>query len=205
MRREEAGMWIVWITVGAATLAAVVVWASLLPACRGASPGWRLLSASGIPLSVLGINFVIRFWNPTPGPYLANHLYPFGDHLHAWAVSFGFTWLAFGLLFAVLALLASRDKSRLVWAALLAGWFICWLPHGVIGLAFAWAGGSAPSVETYSKWSSEPQGFILLLFNALALLAHFGLSIVGFVMTGLDFRRDRMRGLAAGTGVQRPA
>src|ERR1035438_7850531 len=103
-------------------------------------------------------NFVIRFWNPTPGPYLANHLYPFGDHLHAWAVSFGFTWLAFGLLFAVLALLASRDKSRLVWAALLAGWFICWLPHGVIGLAFAWAGGNAPSVETYSKWSSAPQG-----------------------------------------------
>lgn len=198
-------MWLVSMTAGTATLAAVVVWASLLPAFRRASPGWRVLSASGIPLSVLGTNFVIRFWNPTPGPYFVNHLYPFGDHLHAWAVSFGFTWLAFGLLFAVLALSASRDQSRLVWVTLLTGWFICWLPHGVIGLAFAWAGGNAPSVKAYSQWSSEPQGFLLLLFNALTLLAHFGLSILGFVMTGLDIRRERARRLTARTGAQRPA
>jgi hypothetical protein len=140
-------------------------------------------------MSVGGINFIIRFWKPTSGPYLANKLYPYGDHLHAWAVSFGFASLAFGLLFAALALLGSRSASRLVWAALLASWFIYWLPHGVIGLAFAWAGGNAPSVEIYRKWASEPQGFILLLFNALTLLAHFGLSILGFVMTGMQIRR----------------
>ena len=188
-------MWIVWTTVTAATLVALAVWTSLLPAFRRAPLSWRVVSASGVPLGILGVNFVIRFWNPTAGPYRANQRYPFGDHLHAWAVSFGFTWLAFGLLLSVLALSPARDARRVVWAALLATWLICWLPHGVIGLAFAWAGGNAPSVEVYSKWSSEPQGFILLLFNACALLAHFGLSIVGFAMTGIEIRRERIEGL----------
>ena len=186
-------MWTVWITVSTSILIALVVLTSFLPAFRTAPLSWRLLSASGIPLSIVGINFIFRFWQPTAGPYLANELYPFGNHLHTWAVSFGFAWLSFGLLFTVFALSGSRERSRAAWTALLASWFICWLPHGIIGLAFAWAGGNAPSLETYSKWSSEPQGFVLLLFNAVTLLAHFGLSILGFVMTGIGFRRERIK------------
>ena len=186
-------MWIVWITVSISILIALGVLTGFLPAFRTAPLGWRLLSASGIPLSIVGVNFIIRFWQPTAGPYLANELYPFGNHLHTWAVSFGFAWLSFGLLFSVFALSGSSDKGRIVWFAMLASWFICWLPHGIIGLAFAWAGGNAPSLETYSKWSSEPQGFVLLLFNALTLLAHFGLSILGFVMTGIELRRSGRR------------
>lgn len=195
-------MWIVWITVIISILIALVVLAGFLPAFRNASLNWRLLSASGIPLSILGINFIVRFWNPTAGPYRANELYPYGDHLHTWAVSFGFAWLAFGLLFAVLAVSVSRNANRTGWAALLAAWFICWLPHGIIGLAFAWAGGNAPSVEAYGKWASNPQGFILLLFNALALLAHFGLSILGFIMTGIEIRRERFKSLTTDTSIK---
>lgn len=196
-------MWIVWITVSTSTLIALAVLICLLPAFRSASLNWRLLGASGIPLSVLGVNFILRFWRPTAGPYLANELYPYGDAVHAWAVSFGLTWLAFGLLFTVLALSGSRNASRVVWSALLATWLICWLPHGIIGLAFAWAGGNAPSVESYSKWASEPQGFILLFFNALALIAHFALSFLGFVMTGIEIRRERIKRLKADMGVER--
>lgn len=195
-------MWIVWITVSTSIIIALAVLISFLPAFRSASLNWRLLSASGIPLSILGVNFVIRFWNPTAGPYLANELYPYGDAVHTWAVSFGFTWFAFGLLFAVLALSASRNAGRVVWAALLASWFICWLPHGIIGLAFAWAGGNAASVESYSKWASEPQGFVLLLFNAVTLLTHFGLSILGFVMTGIEIRREWVKSLTADKGIE---
>lgn len=195
-------MWIVWIIISISMLIALAVWVSILPAFHNSSLSWRLLSASGIPLSILGVNFIVRFWNPTAGPYRANELYPFGDHLHTWAVSFGFTWLAFGMLFAVLALSVSRDASRAVWFALLAGWFICWLPHGIIGLSFAWAGGNAPSVETYGKWASEPQGFVLLIFNALALLAHFALVIPGFIMTGIEIRRKRLKSLATNIGIE---
>lgn len=195
-------MWIVWITVSISILIALAVLISLLPAFRSTPLSWRLLSMSGIPLSILGVNFILRFWKPTAGPYLANELYPYGDAAHTWAVSFGFTWLAFGLLFTVLALSCSRNANRVVWVALLASWFICWLPHGIIGLAFAWAGGNAPSVESYSKWASTPQGFVLLLFNAVALLAHFGLSILGFVMTGIEIRRERVKSLKVDIGTE---
>ena len=186
-------MWVVWATVSTSVLITLAIFILFLPAFRTAPLSWRLLSASGIPLSIVGVNFIIRFWHPTAGPYLANELYPFGNHLHTWAVSFGFAWLSFGLLFTVFALSVSRERSRAVWFALLASWLICWLPHGIIGISFAWAGGNAPSLEAYSKWSSEPQGFVLLLFNALTLLAHFGLSIVGFVMTGIEFWRGRIK------------
>jgi hypothetical protein len=186
-------MWAVWSTIGAAVLIALAASLRLVPAFRAASPGWRLLSASGIPLSLSGLLFVVRFWEPTAGPYLANERYPYGNHLHAWAVSFGFTWLAFGLLFAGLALLSSREARRAVWLTLLASWFLCWLPHGVIGLAFAWAGQNAPSAEAYRTWAAVPRGFAVLLASALALLAHVGLSVLGFVMTGIELRRERVR------------
>jgi hypothetical protein len=63
----------------------------------------------------------------------------------------------------------------------------------VIGLAFAWAGHNAPSLEAYGKWASESQGFFVLLSGAVILLAHFGLSILGFVMTGVEIRRERIK------------
>ena len=85
-------MWILWITVSATVLIVLCIWAVFLPAFRRALVGWRLLSASGLALSVMGFNFVIRFWKPTAGPYRVNELYPYGSYLHAWAVSFGFAW-----------------------------------------------------------------------------------------------------------------
>ena len=60
-------MWIVWITVSISILIAFAILISLLPAFRSAPLNWRLLSTSGIPLSILGINFVLRFWQPTAG------------------------------------------------------------------------------------------------------------------------------------------
>ena len=186
-------MWTLWITLIIAILIVLAVSVCLRPAFRAAPFGWRLLSASGIPLSLAGLIFIIRFWQPTAGPYRANELYPYGNHLHAWAVSFGFTWLAFGLLFAGLALLGSRNGSRLVWVTLLASCFVCWLPHGVIGLAFASAGHNAPSMDAYRKWASEPQGFFVLLSGALILLTHFTLAILGFVMSGIEIRRERIK------------
>lgn len=107
-------MWAVWIAVSISILIAFAVLTAFLPAFRAAPLSWRLLSASGIPLSITGVNFIIRFWHPTAGPYLANELYPFGNHLQTWAVSFGFAWLAFGLLFTVFALSASSNKSQIV-------------------------------------------------------------------------------------------
>ena len=181
----------VWITVSVAMLLVFSLLLRLLPAFRAAPLGWRLLSASGIPLALTGVNFILRFWHPTAGPYRANELYPYGSHLQTWAVSFGFAWLAFGVLFAGLALLGAQDSRPTVWLTLLVSWFICWLPHGIIGVAFAWAGQNAPSVTAYQQWASQPAGFALLLFNAATLLAHFGLSLAGFVLTGLRLRRDR--------------
>jgi hypothetical protein len=118
-------MWAVWITVSASVLIGLLVWYGLRSALRAASWGWRWLSLSSLPLSLTGINFILRFWAPTAGPYRANELYPYGNHWQAWAVSFGFAWLAFGLLFAGLALLGARDSTRLVWGILLASWVLC--------------------------------------------------------------------------------
>jgi len=194
-------MWIVWISTSISVLIVLSILLKLMPAFRVAPPGWRLLSASGIPLGLTGLNFILRFWHPTAGPYRANELYPYGSHLHAWAVSFGFSWLALGLLFTGLALTGSKHESRVVWGALLASWFLCWLPHGIIGLAFAWAGNNAPSVNAYRQWGAEPAGFALLLFNALTLLAHFGLSISGFILTGIGLRRERRKQAPVGVGI----
>jgi hypothetical protein len=191
-------MWVVWLVVCSVVLLAVGVLLNFAPAFRVASTGWRLLSLSGIPLALTGVNFILRFWHPTAGPYRANELYPYGSHLQTWAVSFGFAWLAFGMLFAALALVGARDSSRSVWIALLASWFICWLPHGIIGVGFAWAGRNAPSVRAYQDWASQPAGFALLFFNALTLLAHFGLSLMGFVLTGIELRRKRGVGASPG-------
>ena len=185
-------MWVVWLVVGASILLSAAVLLRLSPNFRTAELGWRFLSVSGILLSVGGINFIIRFWQPTSGPYLANKLYPYGDHLHAWAVSFGFASLAFGLLFSSITLWGSGDATRLFWTTLLVTWLIYWLPHLLIGLAFAFGGGYAASMEVYRKWAFRPGGLSLLLFNAGVLVAHFGLSILGFVLSGMQIGRHKL-------------
>jgi len=48
--------------------------------------------------------------------------YPMGPYLNTWAVSFGFMWLAFGLVFFALALQTPRTNR--LWLALLAGWVL---------------------------------------------------------------------------------
>jgi hypothetical protein len=163
------------------------------------SLGWRLLAHAGWPLILAGTLFVARFWTPTPGPYLANTRYPFGDHLAAWAVSFGFTWIAFGLLFAALAVLAPAPAGRavgadvrpgrLAWLALVAAWALCWLPHGIIGVAVAVGGLEAESVTRYATWAGRPLGTLTLAADSVLLALHVGCSLAGFVVAGREVWR----------------
>ena len=145
----------------------------------------------------------MRFWIPTSGPFRANFRYPFGSHLNAWAVSFGFTWIAFGLLFTALAVVGSRVSSvRSAWFALLAAWTVCWLPHAVIAVAFAVGGTDARSVTDYRAWGANPAGALILGLDALLLLLHIGLSVAGFVIAG----RAAWRGdTSSGDGLRREA
>jgi hypothetical protein len=153
------------------------------------------LAGSGIALALGGLIFVIRFWEPTPGPYLANELYPVGPYLNAWAVSFGFAWLGFGLLFVALALTGARLASRRIWLILLTSWLLCWLPHGIIGIGFAWAGQNAPSIQRYRTWAAHAPGLLVLCASAVVLLAHFAFSILGFIVTWRElWRRAGARG-----------
>ena len=177
----------VW-TISSLSLLFVAVCVRLLwDDLRTAPRSWQLLAASGLPLSLGGLGFIVRFWQPLPGPYQANESYPLGPYLNAWAVSFGFMWLAFGLVFFALALRTPRTGR--LWLALLAGWVLAWLPHGIIGVGFALAGSNRPSVEFYRTWASKWPGLLVLATSALILVAHFGLALWGFVRTGLELRR----------------
>ncbi len=178
-------MWSVVITLaGALGLSAGVIH-GLRNEFRAAPLGWRLLGHAGWPLSIAGALFVLRFWMPTNGPFRANVRYPFGTHLNAWAVSFGFTWIAFGLLFTVLAVLAPRAATaRPAWFALLAAWIVCWLPHAVIAVGFAVGGTDPQSVTDYRAWAANPAGALILGVDAVLLLLHVGLSIAGFMIAG---------------------
>ena len=83
-------MWVVWTV---AALSAGLIGACLLVLRRefySAPRAWQILAASGVPLALGGLGFVVRFWEPLPGPYLANDRYPLGPYLNAWAVWFGF-------------------------------------------------------------------------------------------------------------------
>jgi len=180
-------MWTVWFVIGFALAIFGATTVLLWPDLRAAPRGWQLLGASGLPLALGGLGFVIRFWDPTPGPYIANELYPFGTFLNAWAVSFGFTWLAFGLAFFAFAVRGRHSGAS--WLALLVAWVLVWLPHGVIGIAFAVAGSNKPSIDLYLEWGSEWGGFMTLIGNSVILLAHFVLSVLGFAMSGFDLRR----------------
>jgi len=137
---------------------------------------------------------VVRFWEPLPGPYRANELYPLGPYLNAWAVSFGFMWLAFGLVFYSLALRPPYTARS--WSLLLVAWGLAWLPHGIIGIGFAIAGANEASVRLYRDWASDWPGLLRLCASAVILLAHFGLAIAGFGAIGRKLRRHARSGVS---------
>ncbi len=184
-------MWLVWgVTLGCTGLVAACVMA-LRADARGAPRAWRILAGSGVPLALGGLGFIVRFWEPLPGPYRANEVYPLGPYLNVWAVSFGFMWLAFGLVFFALALRAPRTGRT--WLILLVAWALAWLPHGIIGIGFAAAGDYQPSLQLYRDWALEWPGLIQLCASALLLLAHFALSVGGFAATGRSLLHGRSR------------
>ena len=98
--------------------------------------GWRLLPFAGILYALVGLPFLLAA-EPTGGPYREGERYPFGTELQAWQVTVGVDWLAFALLFAAAAVAARRLPSRWLRAAILASGALIWLPHLVIGVAFA--------------------------------------------------------------------
>lgn len=189
--------WVV-ITLAGAFATALGVVVALRQNYQHQQIGWRLLAHAGWPLVLAGAVFVVRFWTPTSGPYLANSRYPFGDHLAAWAVSFGFTWMAFGLLFGASALLAptaatSPRAGRVAWLALLAAWALCWLPHGLIGVAVALGGLEPVSVDRYAEWAARPLGTVTLAADAVLLILHFSCATAGFIVTGRQVWRSTPR------------
>ncbi len=187
------GMWVVGTvsaaTTIAATLCVVMMWREL----RAASTPWRLLALSGLPLTLGGLGFVVRFWVPLPGPYLANERYPLGPYVNAWAVSFGFMWIAFGLLFFAGAL-RSRHCWR-TWLVLAVTWCLAWVPHGIIGIGFAAAGSNAPSIRLYRDAYSAWPGLLRLAIASAILIAHFGLAMIGLAATARALLRERSAAL----------
>lgn len=180
-------MWLVW-SVSALCIGVAVACVSLfLEDWRNAERGWQLLAASGIPLSLAGLGFIIRFWKPHSGPFTANELYPLGPYVNAWAVSFGFMWLAFGVAFLVLSLRGGRDIR--IWWALLTIWFLAWLPHGIIGVGFLVAGQTELSMQLYRDWASRWPDVLGLVVGGSALLIHIGLSVSGFAVAGRALMR----------------
>ncbi len=191
----DPGSWFVVLTLAGALGLSAGAMLALRYAYRAAPLGWRLLAHAGWPLSLAGAIFVWRFWVPTAGPYRANVSYPFGTHLNAWAVSFGFTWIAFGLLFTTLAVLAPRATgARSSWLALLVAWVVCWLPHGVIAVGFARGGIDSRSVTDYQAFGANPVGAAILIADVLLLLLHAIFSVLGFVIVGRTvWRSDSVR------------
>ncbi len=100
------------------------------------SRGWRLLPFASILYALVGLPFLLA-GEPTAGPYRDGERYPFGTELQAWQVTVGVDWLAFGLLFAVAAVTARQLPNHWLRAALIVSGALIWLPHLVIGLAFA--------------------------------------------------------------------
>ena len=188
-------MWVIWTVSGVSTglVAACVL---LLRGDWGAAGrGWKLLAASGIPLALGGLGFILRFWEPLPGPFRANELYPLGPYVNAWAVSFGFMWLAFGLAFYAFALRAPQTGRT--WVTLLAVWVLAWIPHGIIGVGFVIAGDNSESLQLYGDWASQWPGLIAIATSALVLIGHFTLSFLGFGITGRALLRHRRPGVSS--------
>jgi hypothetical protein len=185
-------MWLVWLVAGLSTALVASCVVLLRHELRTAPRSWQLLALSGIPLALGGLGFVVRFWQPTPGPYLANERYPLGPYLNAWAVSFGFMWLAFGLAF--FALSVRGPHTGRTWFTLLVAWFLAWLPHGIIGIGFMAAGSNVPSVQLYQQSASKWPGLLRLCASVLTLLTHFGLGLLGFALAGRALLRARRVG-----------
>jgi len=191
-----------WMLLAVCAAAAIYFGAAfgILHRLAPAPVSWRLLGWSGVPLACSGLGFATRFWNPSAGPYIANKLYPFGGHLQAWAVSFGFTWMAFGLLFSGAVLLAWQNPSRRSWCLLLASWVLCLWPHAIIAIAFAWNGANQESMRFYGRWwSTNPMGPIVLIRSALLTVWYFSFSIIGFVGTAGQIFRSQAELTAAGS------
>jgi hypothetical protein len=176
-----------WMALAVSAAAAIYLGTvyGILRRLASAPLSWRLLGWSGVPLAFSGLGFATRFWNPTPGPYIANKVYPFGGHLQAWAVSFGFTWMALALLFSGAVLLVWQNPGRRSWSLLLASWLLCLWPHVIIAIAFAWNGANQESVRFYGRWwSTNPFGPIVLMRSTLMILWHFSFALIGFIGTG---------------------
>lgn len=180
-------MFLVWSVSGVSAILAVACVGLLRRDFRTAPRSWRWLAVSGPPLALAGLGFILRFWRPLPGPYLANESYPLGPYVNTWAVSFGFMWLAYGLAFFALAIRMPRDARS--WAVLLVTWILAWLPHFLIGVGFAVAGSNRPSVGIYRAWASSWPGLFVLAGSAIAMLLHFVFAACGFSLAALQIRR----------------
>jgi hypothetical protein len=60
---------------------------------------------------------------------------------------------------------------------------LCWWPHAIIGIAFAWNGANQQSMHFYRQWPSNPVGLTVVVTGAV-LVWHFMFSVAGFIATG---------------------
>jgi len=186
-------LWVL-MAVGAAAVLYLIALAVVIPSLTPTPLVWQILAWSGVPIALSGFGFATRFWTPSAGPYVANRLYPFGGHLQAWAVSFGFTWSAFGLLFTAAVLFASQQATPRSWFLLLTSWVLCVWPHAIIAIAFAFNGAHEQSAGFYARWwASSPTARMVLVSGAVLTLWHFTFAIGGFVGTGLRIWGERRR------------
>ena len=72
-----------------------------------------------------------------PGTIHYDIFYSCGSALQTWQVTVGFDWIAFATLFAASAMVVSQIKLQWFRVALLISAAMIWLPHILIGLAFA--------------------------------------------------------------------
>lgn len=62
-------MWFQWGTLAPTLLLLLVLAFPYADRFRVATASWRLLSLSGWFLSAFGLVWILRAWNPTPGPH----------------------------------------------------------------------------------------------------------------------------------------
>jgi hypothetical protein len=144
--------------------------------------GWFLLFLSGLLFVPGGFAWLIR-WIPTPGPYMVGEIYPFGGHIEAWQVSMGFAFVAFGMIFSGLSVLACKLKNKWTWLLLLTGWILLMFPHILIGITFILdditlsnLGVAAYAVPFFLLWAA--------------------MTFIGFVLSGRDVFKVR-KGVSA--------
>ncbi len=159
------------------------------PQFRKARLNWRILSVSGLFLAAFGLVWVLRGWEQTAGPYRIGAVYPFGTHLQTWQVTFGFTWLGFGVLFFGGSLRAAAHPTYLTWLTLLLAWLVCMLPHGIIGAAMAVGGQDVTEAVNVAARVDAGEGLVLLLATAVAGLLFLASSAIGFVWTWWELRQ----------------